>query len=47
MEMFDQRGAGRDWHYREAPVRLMSAGRSYNTELSELRRFDDRVCLCQ
>jgi len=40
MGMFDHRGAGCDWHCREAPGRLMSAERSYNTGLSELRRFD-------
>jgi hypothetical protein len=46
MKMFDHRGAGSDWHYREAPARLMSKGLSHNTELSELWRFDVRVCLC-
>jgi hypothetical protein len=47
MGMFDHREAGRDWHYREAPVRLMSAESSYITELSQLPRFDVRVCLRQ
>ena len=47
MGMFDHRRAGRDWHYREAPVRLMSVGRSSNSEISELRRFEHRVCFCQ
>jgi len=44
MGMFDHREAGRDWHYREAPVHLMPAKSSCNTELEELEHFG--VCIC-
>jgi len=40
------REAGRDWHYREAPVSPDVGRKFLNTESSELRRFDVRI-LCQ